>query len=233
VTGRAVSVRASEGALFGAYLALPSKVPAPGIVILQEIFGLSGFVRTVCEDFAQAGYVVMAPDLFWRQQANVQLDSENPADRALAMKYLQGLDERLAVEDAAQTLAQLRTFPECTGKAGAVGFCLGGKLAYLMAARTDVNAAVAYYGVGIHEALGEAANLRAPLLLHIAADDQLCKPQAQKEIIRALESVPQVTIHVHKGAGHAFARKGSSAYQAITAITANDQSAGFLERYLR
>jgi len=202
-------------------------------VVLQEIFGLSTFVRGVCDEFAQAGYLTIAPDLFWRQVPNLQLDSDTPADRERGMRLMQRLDERLAMEDAAAAMTYLRSLPQCTGKVGAVGYCLGGKLAYLMAARTKLDAAVSYYGVGIQNGLDDAGNIHVPLLLHIAADDQLCPPPAQEEIRRVLGAVQGVTIHTHAGVGHAFARRGSAAYKAQAARTADTETMTFLSHFLR
>jgi carboxymethylenebutenolidase len=231
-TGKRVTVSASEGATFDAYLSTPSKLPAPGLVVLQEIFGLNAFVRDVCDEFAQAGYLAIAPDLFWRQERNVQLDSDSSGGRERGMILMRGLDERLAVEDAAATMEHLQRLPQCTGKVGAVGYCLGGKLAYLMAARTAISAAVSYYGVGIQGVLNEAAHIRVPLLVHIAADDQLCPPPAQQEINRVLGAVPSVTIQTHRGVGHAFARNGSAAYEPAAAQNANAATLIFLSKYL-
>jgi carboxymethylenebutenolidase len=231
-TGKYVIVRTTDGGSFRSYFAAPEAIPAPGVIVLQEIFGVSTFVRGVCDDLAHAGYAAIAPDLFWRQEPNVQLDSDIPADRERAVKLMHGLDEPLAVEDAAAAVAYLRSQQHCTGKVGALGFCLGGKLAYLLAARTNLDAAVSYYGVGIQKALGEAGKLRVPLLLHIAADDQMCPPEAQQEIGRALGTLPMVTIFTHDGVGHAFAREGSAAYKSAAAQSAKVETESFLATHL-
>lgn len=122
--------------------------------------------------------------------------------------------------------------PGCTGKVGSVGYCLGGKLAYLMATRSDTDCSVGYYGVGIEGALGEAANLRKPLLLHIAEKDQFVPPEAQAQVKEALGDNPLVTLHSYPGVDHAFARVGGEHYDQAGAELANRRAAEFLSRHL-
>lgn len=232
MAGSMVTVRSTDGKSFGAYLAGDDKQSAPGVIVLQEIFGLNPFVRGACDQFASAGFVAIAPDLFWRQQPDVQLDSETQVDREHGTRLMRGLDERLAIEDATAALAHLRSLSQCTGKVGAVGYCLGGKLAYLMAEQTNIDVAVSYYGVGIHSVLSERAIFRAPLMLHIATEDHLCPPQAQAEITRVLGGVQGVTLQFHKGAKHAFARKGSAMYSVEAAKSADSQTMAFLKMCL-
>src|SRR5262245_43071393 len=155
--GRDIKVKASDGGLFGGYLALPSRLPAPGIVLLQEIFGVNAGMRAIADEFAGAGYIVVVPDLFWRQRPGVQLDPGSATDRDSAMQLLKGLDESSAIEDAAASMRYVRGLTESNGKVAALGFCLGGKLAFLMAARTDVDGSVSYYGIGIDKLVHEAA----------------------------------------------------------------------------
>src|SRR5262249_48652963 len=160
------------------------------------------------------GFVVICPDLFWRQQPGIQLTDKTQEEWNRAFQLYQGLDEAKAVEDAAAAMAYLRQHPACTGKVGAVGFCLGGKLAYLIAVRFNPDAAVGYYGVGIESALNEAANLHCPLMLHIASEDKFCPPAAQAQIHAALDANPLVTIHDYTGRDHAFARIGGEHFDA-------------------
>jgi carboxymethylenebutenolidase len=227
--GRQVELKSGSGATFSGYLRLPERTPARGIVLLQEIFGVNAAMRDLADRFAALGYVVIAPDLFWRQNPGVQLDSASASDREEALKLFKGLDESLAVEDAAAALGYLRALPECAGKMAAIGFCLGGKLAYLMAARTDVDASVSYYGIGIDKALNEAATIRKPLLLHLAEQDRLCPPEAQRAINQGLAPYSQlVTTHVYTGVGHAFARIGGAEYDAAAARLAQERTLEFL-----
>lgn len=228
-----IEFRVADGGSCGAYLALPARSPAPGLVLLQEIFGVNAVMRSVADSYAKAGYLVIVPDLFWRQEAGVQLDAGVPAQREQAMRLFKGMNEQLAVQDAASALAYLRRHPAGAGKVGAVGYCLGGKLAYLLAARSDVDASVSYYGVGIAAALGEAKSIRQPLMLHIAGRDNLCPPDAQQQIISAVSPLAGiVTTHVYPDAGHAFARPGGAEYSEPAARAADERTQAFFARHL-
>jgi carboxymethylenebutenolidase len=229
MTRENIQVRGRSGSEFTCYLAVPSVTPAPGIVLLQEIFGVNATMRQLADEYASRGFVVITPDLFWRQQPGVQLDAGNAADRDAAMKLLQGLDQSLAVQDADDALGYLRSSPRCNGKVAAVGYCLGGRLVYLMAARTSVDASVAYYGIGLEKALDEAGFIRNPLLLHIAEKDRLCPPEAREAILKGiLPYTSRITAHVYPGANHAFARAGGADFDAAAAKLAADRTAQFL-----
>src|SRR6266550_3670484 len=204
-----ITIRSSEGEEFPAYLAVPSGPSGrerPGLVLLQEIFGVNRDMRTVADWYAARGFVVACPDLFWRQEPGVQLTDHSNQEWQRAMELYQGLDEVKAVADAAATLAFLRQYPSCTGKVGAVGFCLGGKLVYLMATRSDPDCSVGYYGVGIESALAEASRISCPMMLHVAGRDQFCPPSAQAQIHQMLDKHPRTTLHVYAEQDHAFAR---------------------------
>jgi carboxymethylenebutenolidase len=233
MSGQDVSIRAASGAEFTAFLTVPAAcsrlMRAPAVLVLQEIFGVNAFVRGVCDRLADAGFIAIAPDLFWRQEAGIQL-SESDLERAL--RLLQGLDQEEAISDCSNAVAYVRALPNCSGRVGAVGYCLGGKLAYLMAMRSKVAAAVSYYGVGIEGVLDEAKALTAPLLLHIAADDTLCPPSAQSTIHRALEDIPGVILDTHAGVGHAFARRGGAPYVPQAAERADATTLMFLRQNL-
>ena len=140
---------------------VPASGSGPGILLLQEIFGVNSSMREVADYYAEEGYVVLAPDLFWRLEPGIEL-GYSEADFSKAFGYYQRFDANQSIKDAADALKVLRARPECIGKVGALGFCLGGKLAYLTAARTDVDCAVSYYGVGIEADLGEAAQDQGP-----------------------------------------------------------------------
>ena len=216
-----------------AYLARPDgQAPRAGIVVLQEIFGINANIRAIADGFAASGYAAIVPDLFWRQQAGVELDPADAGDRARAMALAQGLDQELAVADARAAADHLRTQGDGPIKVGAVGYCLGGKLAYLLSAGDGIDAAVSYYGVAIQAALDRAGEVKTPLLLHIAMADELCPPDAQQAIHAALDASPHVTIVDHPGVGHAFARDGGAAFDAAAAGRADGETARFFERWL-
>src|SRR6185503_15427828 len=226
-----VTIKSFDGGEFDAYVALPASGYGPGIVVLQEIFGVNDYVRDVADWYAAHGFVALAPDLFWRIQPGVQLtDKADDWNKALA--FYQALDEAKAVEDSAATLEFLRRHPACSGRAGAVGFCLGGNLAYLLSVRFKPDCAVGYYGVSIEKSLDEAENLSSPLMLHIAGDDKFCPPEAQAQIHAALDGNPLVTIYDYLGLDHAFGRTGGEHYDAAAAEIANLRSLEFFVRNL-
>ncbi|MCZ6860142.1 MAG: dienelactone hydrolase family protein [Alphaproteobacteria bacterium] len=228
-----VTITAGDGGTFSAYLASPATGSGPGIVVIQEIFGINKVMRDIADGWAALGYMAICPDLFWRQEPGIQLTDQSQAEWDRAFELYQGFDEAKGAEDLGATLAHLRGLGECTGKIGSVGFCLGGKLAYLMATRTDTDCNVGYYGVGIENALDEAANIKAPLLLHIAEKDQFCPPEAQAKVHGALDAYGQVTIHDYTGVDHAFARTGGEHYDKTAADLANQRTADFFDDNLK
>jgi carboxymethylenebutenolidase len=225
-----IEVAAADGSgRFGAYLSLPAAGQGPGLVLAQEIFGVNRTMRELADDFAEEGYVVLVPDLFWRQQPGVQLSS-SPEDFQRAMALYQGFDEARGVQDQQSAITALRARPEVReAKVGVVGWCLGGNLAYLAACRTDCNVAVGYYGVGIEAALDEAKSLRCPLTLHIAELDKFCPPAAREQILGALRGQPGVELHVYPGVEHAFARRHGDHYHKPSAWMAHQRTMATLK----
>ncbi len=224
-----ITIKSFDGGEFDGYLALPASGYGPGIVVLQEIFGVNSYMRSVADWYAAHGFVALCPDLFWRMERGVELTE---ADRSRAFSFYQQLDEAKAVEDSAAALEFLRKHSACSGRAGAVGFCLGGNLAYLLSARFKPDCAVGYYGVGIEKSLDEAKNLSSPLMLHIAGKDQFCPPEAQAQIHAALDANPLVTIHDYPDEGHAFGRPAGEHYAPAAAELANLRSLEFFVSHL-
>ena len=227
-----VTIRAADGGSFSAYLATPKSGKGPGIVLIQEIFGVNKVMRDLADGFAAQGYTVMCPDLFWRQEPGVQITDKTEAEWKKAFSLMQGFNTAKGVDDLKATLATLRKHQACTGKVGSIGYCLGGKLAFLMATRSDSDANVGYYGVGLQDSLGEAKNIKKPLLLHIAEKDQFVPPEAQKKVIEALTGNKLVIIYTYPGADHAFARIGGQHYDKKAADLANQRTAEFLKKHL-
>ncbi|MEQ8371125.1 MAG: dienelactone hydrolase family protein, partial [Alphaproteobacteria bacterium] len=164
---------------FSAYVAGDSGGQKPGLLVIQEIFGVNQVMRDLCDGYAAAGYVALCPDLFWRQEPGIQLTDQSEAEWGRAFQLYQGFDEAAGVRDLVAALDHLRGLVSCSGVAGTIGWCLGGKLAYLMATRSDADANVGYYGVAIEAALDEADRITHPLMLHMAGKDQFCPPEAQ------------------------------------------------------
>src|SRR5476651_74369 len=167
------------------YLAIPASGSGPGIVLLQEIFGVNGHMRDVADLWAEEGYVVLAPDLFHAMEQRVELGYEG-ADMEKAFGFYQRFEPETSIPDIAASVAALRARPEWTGKVGAIGFCLGGKLAWLAAAHAGVDAAVSYYGVGIEASLNEVASIKCPVTLHFGETDTFVPEDARNTIANAV-----------------------------------------------
>jgi carboxymethylenebutenolidase len=227
-----ITINSFDGGEFDAYIAQPKSGYGPGIVILQEIFGVNQHMRAVADWYAEHGFVALCPDLFWRQERGIQLTDKTEAEWQKAFALYQGLDEAKAADDSAAAVELLRKHPACTGKVGALGFCLGGNLAYLLAVRYQPDAAVGYYGVSIEKSLDEAKNLRSPLLLHIAGKDKYCPPEAQALIHKALDRNPLVSLHDYADQDHAFGRPGGEHYNSQAAELANLRTLEFFVRHL-
>jgi carboxymethylenebutenolidase len=227
-----IKINSHDGHEFDAYLAVPASGRGPGIVVIQEIFGVNEFIRGVADWYAARGIVAICPDIFWRQERGVQLTDKREEDWQKAFALYAGLDEAKAVDDAAAAMDFLRSHPACNGKVGAVGFCLGGKLAYLLSARYEPDCAAGYYGVGIQKDLEEAPNIKTPLLLHLAGKDKYCPPEAQAQIHAALDGIPLVTLHDYLEQDHAFGRSGGEHYDAAAAELAHLRTLEFFVRNL-
>ncbi|MFQ5971617.1 MAG: dienelactone hydrolase family protein [Alphaproteobacteria bacterium] len=228
-----ITVNSADGGAFSAYRADPAAGTGPGLLVIQEIFGVNKVMRDICNGLAEQGYVALCPDLFWRQEPNVRLTDQTDQEWQRAFELMQGFDEAKGIDDLKASLAALRTTDGCTGRAGTIGFCLGGRLAYLMAARSDADCNVGYYPVGIENNLGEAIGITRPLLLHIAEEDGFVPKDAQARINSSLGSNPNVRIHNYPGVDHAFARPGGKNHDAAAAENANGRTAAFLAANLR
>jgi carboxymethylenebutenolidase len=226
-----LTITTPDGA-FSAYMARPSAASAPAIVVIQEIFGVNKVMRDVCDDLAAQGFVAVCPDLFWRIEPGIDITDQSDAEWRRAFELYNAFDVDAGVSDIAATIAAVRELPGVNGKVGAVGYCLGGLLAFLTATRTDADATVSYYGVGIEKHLAEAEKLARPLLMHLGEEDQFVPKEAQKLILDALKDHPQIEIHTYPGRDHAFARVGGAHYDAADAGTANARSLAFFKSNL-
>ncbi len=217
-----------------AYVAKPDgQGPFPGILVIQEIFGVNDVMKSTCEWLADQGYLAICPDLFWRIEPGISLTDQSEAEMKRAFDLFGQFDIDLGVKDIQSALAALRMREDCNTKAGAVGYCLGGLLAYLTAARTDVDAAVGYYGVRIQDFLSESANIKRPLLLHIAGQDEFVPTDAQSAMADGLAGHAMVTIKNYPERDHAFARQGGAHFHAADAETANAATLTLLDGALR
>ena len=231
MSGTDITITGPDGD-FSAYLAAPEGGAAPGVVVIQEIFGVNVVMREITDGLAAEGFAALCPDLFWRQEPGLQLSDRNEVELARAFELFEGFDFAAGVRDIAATLDRLRGEDACNGKVGAVGYCLGGLLAYLTGTRTATDCAVGYYGVGIEQKLGEAARLSRPLMLHVATEDEFVSHEAQQAVRDELGENPLLTIHDYAGLGHAFARPGGDHYDPAAAGLANRRTLAFLRAHL-
>jgi len=235
-----ITIQATDGAgSFQAYVAEPTPktsgaTEAPGAVIMiQEIFGVNATMRALSDWVASMGFWAISPDLFWRQEPGVQLDPDaGQAEWARAFALMQGMDQGLAVADLKATLAAARALPGCNGRVGTMGYCLGGRLAFMMALESDAECHISYYGVGLEGLVGEAGRITAPTLLHIAERDKFVPPEAQKAIEDGLADLRATRVEIYPGVDHAFARVGGHSYDARAATIANGRSAELLVKML-
>lgn len=228
-----VTVAAQDGGSFQAYHApAPGGGAAPGLVVIQEIFGVNQVMRDISDEFASLGYHVLCPDIFWRIEPGIDITDQSQAEWDKAFELFGKFDSDAGVDDLAATLAHLRGMTRCTGKVGSVGYCLGGKLAYLMASRTEANCNVSYYGVGLDGLLEESGNIKNPYLSHIAEKDGFVPPEAQAKIKAGLSDHAQVILHSYTGQDHAFARAGGEHYDQASADLANGRTAEFFKSHL-
>ncbi|HEX3919832.1 MAG TPA: dienelactone hydrolase family protein [Caulobacteraceae bacterium] len=229
--GDKVTIQTPDGA-FSAYVARPEAAKAPAVVVIQEIFGVNAVMRATADDYAAQGYLAICPDLFWRIEPGIDITDQSEAEWKRAFELFSAFDVDLGVKDIAATIDFIRADAGCAGKVGAVGFCLGGLLAFLTATRTDVDAAAGYYGVGIERHLAEADKLADPLILHIAEEDQFVPKEAQALILASLKNHPQVEVYSYPGRNHAFARMGGEHYSAGDAATANARTLALFKKAL-
>lgn len=231
VNTRWMEIDAGGGERYDGYLALPRAGKGPGVIIVQEIFGVNEHIRSVAEQYALAGYVAFAPDIFWRAERRVELGYEG-ADRDKALALLKQVDADQTVADLGAAAKALRALPETIGKIGAVGFCFGGQLAYLMAARGTVDAAVAYYGGGIQNKLDEAANVRVPMLFHYAEHDSSIPQTAVAQVKQHFAGHANAQFHDYAGVGHGFNCSDRSAYDQHASALAHGRTLVFLSSNL-
>jgi carboxymethylenebutenolidase len=217
---------------FSAYMALPANGEGPGVVVLQEIFGVNQVMRDHCDWLASEGFVAVCPDLFWRIEPGINITDNSDDEMARAFELFGLFNVDTGIDDIDATIEAVRGLDACTGKVGTIGYCLGGQLAYLSATRTKTDASVGFYGVNIQALLGEAGQINHDLMLHIAEQDEFVPPKAQAQIKSALKDHRHVTIHSYADREHAFARPEGAHYHAEDAALANSRTIDFLKTHL-
>src|SRR5271155_3364663 len=227
-----ISVQGQVGA-FGAYVARPKVLPAPAVVVLHEVFGVNADIRKTCDELAEQGFIAVAPDLFWRQEPGVDLSVTSEPDWQHGLRLYQAYDRDAGARDVKDTANSVAKLPDCSGKVAVMGFCLGGLMTFLTAARYGVDAAVVYHGGDTEKYLGEVNGLNAPLLMHLAEKDEFISKAAQAEIKAALVSKPNATVYSYPGQFHAFSRHNGAHYNPAAAHLANSRTSEFLHQQLR
>ena len=226
-----MKITVSDGS-FDAYVARPTANVAPAVVVLQEIFGVNADIRATCDELAKRGFIAVAPDLFWRDAPGLDLNSWSEAEWTQGLGLYKAYDLDRGVRDIAATVEATRTIDGSNGRAGVMGFCLGGLMSYLTAARSPIDAAVVYYGGNTDGHLDEAGRVSAPLLMHLGEEDEFISKDAQNAIAAAFAGKPNVKIYTYPGCSHAFARHSGVHYDASAAATANARTFAFLEDHL-
>ncbi|MBV8400827.1 MAG: dienelactone hydrolase family protein [Acetobacteraceae bacterium] len=223
---------ADKSGHFMVHVVEPKKKPAGAVVLIQEIFGVNQSMRDTASQVADLGFFAVAPDLFWRLEPGVDITDKSEAEWKKAMDLMNRFDQQKGVEDLKTTLAAARTLPGCNGRAGTMGYCLGGRLAFMMSQQSDADINVSYYGVGLDSLLGDLNKVRSPLIVHIADQDEFFPAEGRARVIEAAKGHPQIKLYVYPNANHAFARVGGVHWDARSAVIANGRSAEALAAVL-
>ena len=219
-------VQAADGSgSFSALVVEPKKTPAGAVVLIQEIFGVNDAMRAAAAQVADLGFIAVCPDLFWRLQPGVDLTDKTEAEWKQAMDFLNRFDQAKGVEDLKATVSAVRTMPGCNGHVGTMGYCLGGRLAVMMATGSDADVNVSYYGVGIDDQIPQFGAIRAPLVMHIAGEDGFFPADKRAQVIEAAKGTPHVHAFNYAGADHGFARVNGNHWHGLAAAIANGRSA--------
>jgi carboxymethylenebutenolidase len=227
--GEWVEVAGPDGA-FKAYVARPSGTPKAAVVAIQEIFGVNAVMRGKADWLAREGFLAVSPDLFWRIKPGIELTDQTEGEWKQAIDHMNALDKNASVRDVQATLTHARAMG--CAKAGVMGYCMGGYIAFLAACRTDADASVAYHGGGIHTALGEAGGIKKPVLLHNPMKDGFIPVEALNTIRETLKSNPLVTIYEYAEQDHAFTREGGHHYDEAAKQLADGRTIAFLNQHL-
>ena len=217
---------------FDAYVAEPEGGAKAAIVVIQEIFGVNEGIRRKCDRWAAQGYLAVAPDLFWRLEPGVELDPDVPEQFQSALDLMNRFDQNQGVVDIEATIRAARDRLGEGGKVGVVGYCLGGRLAYMAAARTDSDASVGYYAVGLPDILHEKHAIARPLMLHVAGADHFVDEATRVRMHAELDDHPRVVLHDYPGQDHGFAAEMGQRRSEAAAKLADGRTETFFEEHL-
>jgi len=224
-----ITIQATDGSgSFDAFVAEPAHKPAGAVVLIQEIFGVNDSLKQTAAWLADLGFIAIVPDLFWRLEPGVNLTDKTQAEFDQALAFMYRFDQDKGIDDLKATVAAARIYPGANGKVGTVGYCLGGRLAMMMATRSDSDANISYYGVGLDGLIDELGKVHAPLVLHIADKDGFFPPEGRAKVVEAVQGHPYAKAYVYKDADHAFARVNGVHWQGLGAAIANGRTAEVL-----
>ena len=227
-----ITIQASDrSGGFSAYLLEPTAKPAGAVVLIQEVFGVNQAMRDIAAWVADLGFFVVCPDLFWRLEPGVDITDKSEAEWAKAFELFGKFDQQKGIEDLKATLAMARTLPGANGKAATMGYCLGGRLAFMMAEQSDADANISYYGVGLDGLLGDLDKVTKPLIVHIADQDEFFPAEGRAKTLAATKGHSNINCYNYN-ADHAFARVGGTHWHGLSATIANGRSAELLARAL-
>lgn len=217
---------------FPAYCAEPASTPKGAVVVIQEIFGINAGIRRRCDMLAEAGYLAIAPDLFWRIKPGIELDPDIAPEMKRSLGLMNQFDQDQGIADIQAALKAARTRLAHGGKVGVLGYCLGGRLAFMTATRTDADATVCYYGVGIDGLLDKAKGITHPVMLHMGQDDHFVDKAAQAKMHAGLDGHPQVTLYDYPGADHGFATEFGTRRVEAAATLADKRTSDFFSKHI-
>jgi carboxymethylenebutenolidase len=220
------TIQATDGSgSFSAYVQEPKAKPAGAVVLIQEIFGVNQVMRDIAGWVADLGFIAVCPDLFWRIEPGIDITDKTDAEWKKAFELFNKFDQNKGIEDVRATVAAARKLPGCNGKVGTMGYCLGGRLAFMMAEQSDADVNISYYGVGLDNLLGDLGKISRPLVVHIADQDEFFPAEGRAKVVQAVKGNPHIACYVYPNANHAFARVNGVHWNGRAAAIANGRSA--------
>ncbi|MGE0419316.1 MAG: dienelactone hydrolase family protein [Acetobacteraceae bacterium] len=227
-----ITIPATDGSgSFAAHVRQPKATPAGAVVLIQEIFGVNQAMRDIADWVADLGFIAICPDLFWRIEPGIDITDKTPEEWKKAFDLFQKFDQVKGIEDLRATVAAARTLTGANGKVGTMGYCLGGRLAFMMAEQSDADVNVSYYGVGLDGLLGEVGKITKPLVVHIADKDEFFPEVGRKAVADGTRGNPLIACYNYD-ADHAFARVNGIHWHGLSAAIANGRSAEALAKAL-
>jgi len=217
---------------FRAYVARPKALPAPSVVVIQELFGVNADLRDTCDELAAQGYLAVSPDLFWRLEPNVDMSDQTEAEWQQGFALYSAFDYDPGVRDIVSTMETARALPGANGRLGLMGYCLGGLMTFITTARKGADASVVYYGGNTDKHLDEAPNIKSPLLMHLGEEDEYIGKAAREAIVATLAGNACARVFTYPRFRHAFARHRGAHYDKDAATLANRRTSDFLGLHL-